>query len=80
MTGKKIYYGNVGYYDQKLSWNRYLLEKLLVDQLVKSFPALHVTRFFINTFSKLQNGLELVPTALQKVHPISLSPLQQPTR
>jgi hypothetical protein len=49
-------YGDVGYYDQKLSWNRYLLEKLLEDQLVRSFPTFHLTRFFINAFSKVQNG------------------------
>jgi hypothetical protein len=33
-------------------WNRALLEKLIVTQLVKKFPALYETRRFIAVFTK----------------------------
>ena len=59
-----------------IPWSRVLLEKLIVSQLLKNFPALNVTRALVTAFTKARDLLFSYARSIQSVPVIPLDPCQ----
>jgi hypothetical protein len=46
--------------ENKTPWNKVLLEKLIVSQLVKTFPALYLTQRIIVVFTRAHKNINII--------------------